>query len=96
MLSCLARPPLGRLAFPLCRRLAAQPAASPAASPAAQPSSDSATASSLEVHLHLHLHLHLQARDFFGVQKLFTTKTLFDARMHLGHTVRSLNPQMNK
>merc|ERR1719319_839117 len=76
MLSCLARPPLGRLAFPLCRRLAAQPAA--------QPSSDSATASSLE------------ARDFFGVQKLFTTKTLFDARMHLGHTVRSLNPQMNK
>merc|ERR1712004_138936 len=31
-----------------------------------------------------------------GVHNLFNVKMLFDARMHLGHTVRSLNPQMNK
>ena len=33
--------------------------------------------------------------DYFGVSKLFTVKTLFDNRMHLGHTVRSLQPQMS-
>ena len=33
--------------------------------------------------------------DYFGVSKLFTVKTLFDSRMHLGHTVRSLQPQMS-
>ena len=33
-------------------------------------------------------------RDFFEVEKLFTIKDLFDARVHLGHTVRSLTPQM--
>ena len=38
----------------------------------------------------------LDTRDFFGVHNLFNVKMLFDARMHLGHTVRSLNPQMNK
>ena len=32
--------------------------------------------------------------DYFGVSKLFTVKTLFDNRMHLGHTVRSLTQQM--
>ena len=32
--------------------------------------------------------------DYFGVSKLFTVKTLFDSRMHLGHTVRSLQPHM--
>ena len=32
--------------------------------------------------------------DYFGVNKLFTVKNLFDNRMHLGHTVRSLTPQM--
>ena len=31
-----------------------------------------------------------------GVHNLSNVKMLFDARMHLGHTVRSLNPQMNK
>jgi len=38
----------------------------------------------------------LDSRDYFGVHNLFNVKMLFDARMHLGHTVRSLNPQMNK
>merc|ERR1712130_55723 len=38
----------------------------------------------------------LDTRDYFGVHNLFNVKMLFDARMHLGHTVRSLNPQMNK
>ena len=32
--------------------------------------------------------------DYFGVNKLFTVKHLFDNRMHLGHTVRSLTQQM--
>ena len=36
----------------------------------------------------------LESRDFFEVSKLFTVKDLFDARVHLGHTVRSLTPQM--
>ena len=34
------------------------------------------------------------ARDYFGVEKLFTIKDLFNARVHLGHTVRSMVPQM--
>ena len=38
----------------------------------------------------------LNTFDNLGVQNLFNVKMLFDARMHLGHTVRSLNPQMNK
>ena len=37
---------------------------------------------------------HMEHFDFFGVSKLFTVKNLFDNRMHLGHTVRSLTPQM--
>jgi hypothetical protein len=38
----------------------------------------------------------LEVRDHFGVHGLFNVKMLFDSRMHLGHTVRSLHPQMNK
>jgi len=34
------------------------------------------------------------SRDYFEVEKLFTIKDLFNARVHLGHTVRSLTPQM--
>ena len=37
----------------------------------------------------------LKHYDYFGVTKLFTVKNLFDSRMHLGHTVRSLEPQMS-
>ena len=36
----------------------------------------------------------LDFRDYFDVHKLFTTKDLFNARVHLGHSVRSLLPQM--
>jgi len=36
----------------------------------------------------------LEHYDYFGVSKLFSVKTLFDNRVHLGHTVRSLQPQM--
>ena len=36
----------------------------------------------------------LEHFDYFGVSKLFTVKTLFDNRMHLGHSIRSLTPQM--
>jgi hypothetical protein len=36
----------------------------------------------------------LNARDYFGVNKLFTIKDLFNARVHLGHTVSSMLPQM--
>ena len=36
----------------------------------------------------------LQHFDYFGVSKLFTVKTLFDNRMHLGHTQRSLTESM--
>ena len=36
----------------------------------------------------------LNTRDYFGVNKLFTIKDLFNARVHLGHTARSLVPQM--
>merc|ERR1719186_1225883 len=38
----------------------------------------------------------LEVHDFFGVHKLFTVKDLFDARVHLGHTVRSLEPTMQQ
>lgn len=36
----------------------------------------------------------LNVRDYFEVNKLFTIKDLFNARVHLGHTVRSLTTQM--
>ena len=36
----------------------------------------------------------LTVRDFFGVGKLFSVKDLFDARVHLGHTPRSVDPRM--
>ena len=36
----------------------------------------------------------LDVQDYLGVNKLFTTKDLFNARVHLGHSVRSLLPQM--
>ena len=36
----------------------------------------------------------LEHYDYFGVNNLFTVKNLFDNRMHLGHTIRSLTPQM--
>ena len=36
----------------------------------------------------------LQHFDYFGVSGLFTVKSLFDNRMHLGHTKRSLTPGM--
>ena len=36
----------------------------------------------------------LEHYDYFGVNKLFTVKTLFDNRLHLGHSIRSLTPQM--
>ena len=35
-----------------------------------------------------------ESRDYFEVNKLFTIKDLFNARVHLGHTVRSMTPQM--
>jgi len=38
----------------------------------------------------------LSSYDYFGVHNLFTVKMLFDSRMHLGHTVRSLEHQMTK
>ena len=36
----------------------------------------------------------LQHFDYFGVSGLFTVKSLFDNRLHLGHTKRSLTPGM--
>ena len=36
----------------------------------------------------------LQQFDYFGVSSLFTVKSLFDNRLHLGHTQRSLTPGM--
>ena len=36
----------------------------------------------------------LEHYDYFGVNKLFTVKHLFDNRMHLGHTQRSLTEGM--
>jgi len=38
----------------------------------------------------------LNSHDYFGVNSLFTVKNLFDHRVHLGHTVRSLEPAMKK
>ena len=32
----------------------------------------------------------LDVHDYFGVHKLFSIQDLFKARVHLGHTVRSL------
>lgn len=34
------------------------------------------------------------SRDYFEVSRLFTVKDLFNARVHLGHTVRSMTTQM--
>ena len=36
----------------------------------------------------------LAERDFFGVGKLFTVRDLFEARVHLGHTPRSVDRRM--
>ena len=36
----------------------------------------------------------LQHFDYFGVSGLFTVKSLFDSRLHLGHTQRSLTAGM--
>ncbi len=36
----------------------------------------------------------LSRRDFFGVHRLFTVSDLFRARVHLGHTHRSVDPRM--
>ena len=38
----------------------------------------------------------LSVQDFFGVQKLFTVKDLFDARVHLGHKESALDPRMRQ
>jgi len=32
--------------------------------------------------------------DYFQVHQLFTVKDLFDARVHLGHKIGSMNPRM--
>lgn len=37
-----------------------------------------------------------EVHDYFGVHKLFTIKDLFDARVHLGHTIKSLEPSMRQ
>lgn len=36
----------------------------------------------------------LKHPDYFGVRKLFTIKDLFDAKVHLGHKIGSMNEQM--
>lgn len=36
----------------------------------------------------------LQSPDYFQVHKIFTTRDLFRARVHLGHKMGSLHPNM--
>lgn len=38
----------------------------------------------------------LNYHDFFEVRKLFTIKDLFDARVHYGHTMGTLNEHMKQ
>lgn len=37
----------------------------------------------------------LRSPDYFQVHNIFTVRDLYDARVHLGHKLGSLNPRMN-
>jgi len=38
----------------------------------------------------------LKYQDYFGVQRLFTVRDLFEARVHLGHKETAADPRMNQ